>query len=194
LIGLEHRLFTPIKIEDILKLKAGDIVYLTGRVFTARDEAHRHILEALARGEQLPFKLTDAVIYHCGPLLRRDNNGWQVLSAGPTTSERMGKMTPELLDHTGVRVILGKGGMKNISSVLKGRCVYLAYTGGCAALAAERISRVLSVHWLHLGMPEAVWEFEVVDFGPLVVGVDAHGVDLYEKVLEKAFESLKRVL
>ncbi|NMG83532.1 MAG: fumarate hydratase [Methanosarcinales archaeon] len=191
---MEHRLTTPLTKEAILKLKAGDILYLTGRVFTARDEAHKHILNALSHHRKLPFDPTGAVIYHCGPLLKKTENSWQVVSAGPTTSERMTQMTPALMDNTGIRAIIGKGGMKGVAPLFRGRCVYLAYTGGCAVLAAEGISRVINVYWQNLGMAEAVWEFEVRDFGPLIVGIDSYGVDLYEKVLEKASESLKAIV
>ena len=191
---MEHRLTTPLTKEAILKLNAGDILYLTGKVFTARDEAHKHILDTLSHHRKLPFDLTGAVIYHCGPLLKKTGNSWQVVSAGPTTSERMTQMTPALVENTGIRAIIGKGGMKGIAPLLKGRCVYLAYTGGCAVLAAEGISRVINVHWQNLGMAEAVWEFEVKDFGPLIVGIDSHGVDLYEKVLEKASGALKAIV
>jgi len=162
-------------------------MYISGRIVTARDEAHRHILATLSRGEALPFNLSGGVVYHCGPLVRENDTGWTVVSAGPTTSERMAGMTPDLLDRTGLSGIIGKGGMRGLVDVFRSHgCVYLAYPGGCAALAAERINRVIGVHWPELGMAEAVWEFEVDGFGPLIVGIDAQGVDLYERVLERS--------
>ncbi len=182
----EHHLTTPLSKEDILKLKAGDIVYLSDIIYTARDEAHMEILKLAKEKKPLPFDLDGAVIYHCGPLLEQKNGRWQAVAIGPTTSARMTKLTPELLENYNIRAIIGKGGMENIATVLKDRCVYLAYTGGCAALAVEKVREVKGVYWLEeLGMPEAVWALEVKDF-PLIVGVDAHGNDLYQNVIDKA--------
>ncbi len=189
---MEYHLQTPLKREDIEKLNARDIVYISGEVLTARDEAHARILEFEEKGEGLPFFLKGGVIYHCGPLMQRTENGWKVISAGPTTSGRMSKMTPSLLKAHEVRAIIGKGGMKGIADALKNRCVYLAYTGGCAALAAELITEVKAVHWLDLGMPEAVWVLRVEEFGPLIVGIDAKGKDIFAEVREKAEKVLEK--
>ena len=182
----EHHLTTPLSRDDIMKLTAGDIVYLSGTVYTARDEAHLRILELTDEGKPLPFDLEGAVIYHCGPLMKEEGDGWRAVAAGPTTSARMTDMTPGLLDNYSVRAIIGKGGMKDIAPVLKDRCVYLAYTGGCAALAVDMIKDVKGVHWMELDMPEAVWVLEVQDFGPLIVGVDALGTDLFGEVMDRA--------
>lgn len=181
-----YEIITPLKSEDIIQLSVGDVVYISGVVYTARDEAHAHILELDEAGEKLPFDLEGAVIYHCGPLMIQENGQWKAVASGPTTSARMVKMTPKLLEKHNVRALIGKGGMQGVIEALKDRCVYLAYTGGCAALAAGSIKKVRSVHWLQLGMPEAVWELEVEHFGPLIVGIDAHGNDLFEKVREQA--------
>lgn len=192
---MEYHLQIPLKLEDIEKLNAGDIVYISGEILTARDEAHARILEMEEKGEKLPFSLAGAVIYHCGPLMQQTESGWKVVSAGPTTSGRMSKMTPHLLKAHEVRAIIGKGGMKNVSEAMKGKCAYLAYTGGCAALAAELIKEVKTVHWLDLGMPEAVWVLRVQEFGPLIVGIDAKGKDIFAEVREKAekvYEELKK--
>ncbi len=193
---MEYHLQTPLKLEDIEKLNAGDIVYISGEILTARDEAHARILEMEEKGEKLPFSLAGAVIYHCGPLMQQTESGWKVVSAGPTTSGRMSKMTPLLLKAHELRAIIGKGGMKGVADALKNRCVYLAYTGGCAALAAELIKEVKTVHWLDLGMPEAIWVLRVEKFGPLIVGIDAKGKDIFAEVREKAekvFEGMKKV-
>lgn len=176
----------PLKKEDVMQLTAGDLVYLSGTILTARDEAHARILELGAKGEKLPFDLEATAIYHCGPLMQQQGTGWFALAAGPTTSARMSKMTPALLDRFNVTALIGKGGMQNLTEVMKGRCVYLAFTGGCAALAAEHIIQVRTMHWPDLGMAEAVWELVVKDLGPLVVGIDAKGNDLFKKTEEKA--------
>lgn len=208
---MEWHLKTPLSAEDVEKLEAGEIVYITGEILTARDEAHARILEFAENGEELPFSLEGAVIYHCGPLMQQIEEGkdeegkereegegekhrWKVVSAGPTTSGRMSKMTPPLLKAHNVRAVVGKGGMKNVSEAMKDKCVYLAYTGGCAALAAELIKEVKTVHWLDLGMPEAVWVLRVEEFGPLIVGIDSKGRDIFAEVREKAekvFEGIK---
>ncbi|MDD4249418.1 MAG: FumA C-terminus/TtdB family hydratase beta subunit [Methanosarcina sp.] len=194
---MEYHLQTPLKIEDIEKLNAGDIVYISGEILTARDEAHARILEIKEKREELSFSLEGAVVYHCGPLMQKNGKGgreeWKVVSAGPTTSGRMSKMTPPLLKAHNVRAIIGKGGMKNVSESMTDRCVYLAYTGGCAALAAELIKEVKTVHWLDLGMPEAVWVLRVEKFGPLIVGIDTKGKDIFAEVREKAEKVLEEM-
>jgi fumarate hydratase subunit beta len=190
---MEYHLKTPLKKEDIEKLNTGDVVYISGEILTARDEAHARILEMKEKGEKLPFSLEGAVIYHCGPLMRQTEGGWKVVSAGPTTSGRMSKMTLPLLKAYEIGVIIGKGGMKGIAPVLKNRCAYLAYTGGCAALAAKLIKEVKAVHWLDLGMPEAVWVLKVEDFGPLIVGIDSKGKDIFAEVRERAQKVLDRL-
>ena len=190
---MEYRLNTPLKQEDIDDLRAGDIVHISGTVLTARDEAHARILEMAEEKKELPFDLKGAVIYHCGPLMREKGSGWEVVAAGPTTSARMSKMTPELLGVHEVRAFVGKGGMDNVTDSMSGKAVYLAFTGGCAALAAKSIRNVSTVHWLDLGMPEAVWELEVDDFGPLVVGIDSHGSDFFADVRKKALEAYSKI-
>ena len=168
------RLRTPLGREELLKLKAGDIVHLSGTIYTGRDSTHRRILSLPP--EELPFNPRGAVIYHCGPVVRKTSRGWEVVSAGPTTSARMNRYLGEILP-LGIRGVIGKGGMD--SQPFKGRAVYFAFTGGAGSLAAESIKRVRAVHWLEeLGIPEAVWVLEVEDF-PLIVAIDTHGSSLY---------------
>ena len=161
--------------EEVLSLRAGDRVTLSGVVYTARDEAHLRMQE-----EGIPFDPKGAVVYHCGPVIA----GERIVAAGPTTSARMDGLTGFLLD-AGVRGIIGKGGMgKGVVELLRGRAVYLAFTGGCAALAASRM-RLRGVFFPDLGMAEAVWAIEL-DRLPLVVGIDAHGNDLFGRVWDEA--------
>ncbi len=167
-------LTTPLG-EEVLSLRAGDRVTLTGTVYTARDEAHLRM-----QRDGIPFDPRGAVVYHCGPVVA----GEKVIAAGPTTSARMDALTGFLLD-AGVRGIMGKGGMgPEVLGLLRGRAVYLAFTGGCAALAASRMC-LRGVHYPDLGMAEAVWAIGV-DRLPLVVGMDARGNDLFGKVREEA--------
>ena len=167
------KLRTPLSEKDVLKLRAGDVVHLSGEIVTARDSAHRRIL-SLPR-EELSFNPEGAVVYHCGPVVRKNAGGWEVVSAGPTTSSRMNSYLDDVLS-LGVRGIIGKGGMR--AEPFRDRAVYFAFTGGAGSLAAESIKRVKAVHWLDLGIPEALWVLEVEDF-PLMVAIDAHGNSLY---------------
>ena len=190
----EYHLHTPIDEETIAGLNVGDTIYITGKVFTARDEAHMELLE---HGEPEGLDTTGLGLYHCGPVMRQVEGDWRVVSAGPTTSFRMESLEPRFLDMFGVKVIIGKGGMGpgTLESLRKHNVVYASFTGGAGALAARGLGRVVDVHYLEeLGMPEAVWIFEAVDFGPLVVSMDAHGNSLYADVDKQTAGNLKRVL
>ena len=163
------RLTTPLS-DEVLSLNAGDRVLLSGTVYTARDEAHLKILE-----EGFPFNPMGAVLYHCGPVI----SGGEVVAAGPTTSARMNKLTKPMLD-AGVCGLIGKGGLSDeVVEALRGRGVYFAFTGGCAALAASCM-KLKGVHYAELGMAEAVWEIELSDM-PLVVGTDSKGNNLFKR-------------
>ena len=177
------RLKVPLTRGDVSLLKVGDRVLLSGTIVTARDRAHRRIIEVLDAGTSVPVDLTRGVIFHCGPLVRKDGPGWHVVSAGPTTSARLDELTPEVIHRCGVRAIIGKGGMgsRTATALQNDTCVYLAMTGGTAALGARAVRRVREVHWLDLGMPEALWVMEVEDLGPLTVAMDAHGGNLYDR-------------
>jgi fumarate hydratase subunit beta len=171
---LTHYLLkTPLTEEDVIELVAGDMVLLSGTIYTARDKAH-----SLMRSKGCPISLEGAALYHCGPLIRKD----EVLSAGPTTSGRMARYTEEIL-RLGVRAIIGKGGLPG--EPFRNRSVYLAYPGGCGAAAAKQL-KVRAVHLQELGMAESLWELEAENFGPMIVAVDAHGKDMYEDVRRSA--------
>jgi len=194
-IGMEWHLKTPIGKEDILKLEVGDVVYVTGTLITARDEAHMRILEYFEEGKELPFRIEDVVVYHCGPVVTERGGKRIVIAAGPTTSARMNNLTPKLLERVEKMVIVGKGGMsEEVVEALKGKGVYLAYTGGAGALAAQKIKEVRGVYWEDLGMPEAAWVFEVEEFGPCIVGIDAKGNSIYRKVEEEVEKNFKKIL
>lgn len=167
-------LTTPLG-DEVLSLRAGDRVTLSGTIYTARDEAH---LRMIAEG--IPFDPKGAAVYHCGPVVQGD----RLVVAGPTTSARMNALTGFLID-AGVRALIGKGGMgREVVEQLRGRAVYLALTGGCAALAAARM-KLNGVYFEDLGMAEAVWVIEA-DHLPLTVGIDSYGGDIFEAVREKA--------
>ncbi|RLG91962.1 MAG: fumarate hydratase [Candidatus Hecatellales archaeon] len=192
---VEYRLKTPLKEDEVRKLNVGDILYITGTIFSARDQAHRRILEYAEKGLELPFNLDGAVIFHVGPIMQRKDDRWVVVSAGPTTSTRMNSTTPKLLERFRVRVIIGKGGMSfEVAEALKRfGAVYCHFTGGAGVLAAKNIKEVEGVEWIDLGMPEAVWKLKVEDFGPVTVTIDSKGRSLYETVKKSVEENLKKI-
>ncbi|RLI23992.1 MAG: fumarate hydratase [Candidatus Hecatellales archaeon] len=191
----KYTLNTPLSEEDVRKLRVGDLVYLNGTIYTARDMAHKRLLRLAETGKRPPISLDGAVIYHAGPIVRRKGKGWEVVSAGPTTSLRMAKAALSLLNHYAVRMIIGKGGLgENVEETLSWRgAVYCHYPGGAAVLAAEGIKQVVGVRWLSLGMPEALWMLRVEGFGPLLVAIDTHGGNLYREVESRVKENLKRL-
>ena len=168
------QLHTPLG-NEILALRAGYHVELSGLVYTARDEAHLRMQK-----EGIPFDPEGAVIYHCGPVIKDET----IVAAGPTTSARMNTLSGFLFDK-GVRALIGKGGMgSTVKEQLRGRGVYFAFTGGCAALAASHMT-LKGVHFPDLGMAEAVWVIKLYRL-PLVVGIDSAGNDLFSAVQENA--------
>ena len=189
----EYKLTTPISEEDVRKIRVGDILYITGRVYSARDAGHRRALELLNSGKPLPVDFRNMVVYHVGPVVKKVGDEWEIVSAGPTTSARLEMYEAEFIEKTGVRVIIGKGGMgkKTAEACKKFGAVYAIFTGGAGALAAKAIEKVEGVKWLDLGIPEALWILKVRDFGPLTVTIDSAGRNFYEEMKEKVNENLK---
>lgn len=189
---MEYRLKTPLSEFDVRTLRVGDIVYLSGTIYTARDQAHRRILEVIGRGGVLPVDFRGMAIYHCGPIVKRVDEGWVVVAAGPTTSTRMELYEYDVIKTLGVRMIIGKGGMglKTAEACKDYGAVYTEFTGGAAVLAAQSIKRVKGVEWLDLGMPEALWILEVENFGPLTVVIDSYGSNIHEDINKKAYEKM----
>lgn len=184
-------LTTPISEAQIREIKVNDILYISGTLVTARDQAHRRALEFAQKNERLPVNLEGLAIFHCGPLVRREGEKWVVVAAGPTTSTRMERVEPEFIRHFMPRIIIGKGGMgeETTNAMAKYGVVYGAFTGGAGVLASKAIKKVNNVVWLDLGMPEAMWVFEVAKFGPLIVAIDSHGTNLFRDVVLKAEKS-----
>lgn len=175
--------------EEILELKAGDIVYVDGEIMTARDKAHARALEMMEKGLKLPFSFNKSIVYHCGPIVQ----GGRVISAGPTTSDRMSAFIPKIMEKVELFAMIGKGGVSEEAvKAMKGKAVYLAFTGGAGAFAASKIREVKAVFWEDLGMAEAVWVFEVEKFGPCIVAIDSKGRNLYEDVRKRLIEKLKK--
>ena len=175
---------TPLSEEDARGLKLGETVYIDGVVYTGRDEVHIHALEHLEKGEKIPVDFKGSALFHCGPIMRKTDDVWEVVAAGPTTSSRMNSLEPEFIEKFRPGAIIGKGGMSKptVDAMKEFGCVYLAITGGAAVLAAKGIESVSGVEWFELGMPEAIWVLNAKGFGPLTVGIDAHGNSLYDAV------------
>ena len=173
---MEYKLTTPCTAEDLAPLRAGDTVLLSGVVYTARDQAHKRMMEALDRGDPLPFDLNGSAIYYVGPTPERP--GEVIGSAGPTTSGRMDAMSPRLLD-LGNKIMIGKGKRDAAvkEAVVRNGAVYLAALGGAGALMAKSVETLEVIAWPDLGC-EAVRRLCVKDM-PLTVILDAHGGDLY---------------
>ena len=179
---MNHRLTMPLTKEEAEKLQAGDLVSISGTIYTARDAAHKRMTEALDRGEELPIPLEGTVIYYMGPSPARD--GRPIGSAGPTTAGRMDKYTPRLLE-LGLAGMLGKGKRDAAvkEAVVKNGAVYFAAVGGAGALLSQRIRKAEVVAYEDLGA-EAIRKLEVEDF-PAIVVLDTKGNDLYQMVMEK---------
>jgi fumarate hydratase subunit beta len=193
---MEYRLNLPVSEEEILKIKAGDVIYITGTIVTARDEAHKKAIELYDEGKELPVDFSKVAVFHCGPIVKKEGDEWKVVAAGPTTSSRMELFEYDFIKRFGTRIIIGKGGMgnKTAKACKEFKAIYAAFTGGAAVLAANAIKKVRDVYWLdELGMPEALWVFEVEDFGPLTVTIDAHGRNLTEEVKQKAREIADKI-
>lgn len=188
-----YKLKTPISEEEIRRLKVNDVLYVTGTIVTARDQAHRRALEYFKEGKALPIDLEGLAVFHCGPVMRKEGDKWIAVAAGPTTSTRMDLFEDEFIKNFKVRVVIGKGGMgkKTTDAMARYGAVYGAFTGGAAILAARAIKNVRSVEWYDLGMPEAMWIFEAQEFGPLAVAIDSHGSNLFTDV-QKTVEANKQ--
>ncbi|OKP75764.1 fumarate hydratase [Paenibacillus sp. P3E] len=174
----EVRLTTPISEEDIRSLRVGDVVILSGEMHTGRDALHKYLMD-----HDAPVDLNGAVIYHCGPVMLKDDEGWHVKAAGPTTSIREEPYQGDIMRKFGIRAVIGKGGMgpKTLQALQELGGVYLNAIGGAAQYYAECIKKVNSVDFMEFGIPEAMWHLQVEGFAAIVT-MDAHGNSLHADV------------
>ena len=172
-------LTTPIRSEDLEDIKIGDVIYLNGIIVTCRDVAHRRLIE---QGRELPVDLHGLAIFHAGPIIRKVGDKYEMVSVGPTTSMRMEKLEKEFVKQTGVKIVVGKGGMgpDTVEVCKDQKAIHCVFPGGCAVLAATEVEEIESVDWLELGMPESLWRCRVKEFGPLIVSIDTHGNNIFE--------------
>lgn len=191
----EYHFTTPISKEDVQKVKIGDVIYISGIAFTARDEAHERALELAEKGEKMPIDFEGLAVYHCGPVVRKVGDQWEIVAAGPTTSTRMDIFEDEFIKTFNVNVVIGKGGMgeRTVKAMKEYKAIYTAFVGGAAVVAAKGIKRVKEVHWLDLGTPECLWVLEVDKFGPLIVGIDTNGDSLFQNVADEAQKNLAKI-
>lgn len=182
----------PFDEKTVRSLKAGEAVTITGRVYTGRDKFHKWISD----GGETPVDFRDGALYHCGPVCVADGDGWRVVSAGPTTSVRENPYEPDFIARSGVRLVIGKGGMDaaTLAAMKRHGCVYVQAVGGAGALYAASVKRVAGVSLLEeFGAAEAVWHFDVEGFRG-VVAMDAHGRSLFADVDRASQAGLERLL
>ncbi|MDC7244363.1 MAG: L(+)-tartrate dehydratase subunit beta [Sphaerochaetaceae bacterium] len=192
---------TPISDETLKDIHAGDVIYLDGHIVTCRDVAHRRLIEY---GREIPVDLAGGAIFHAGPIVRKkDEDHYEMVSIGPTTSMRMEKFEKEFIKQTGVKLIVGKGGMgaDTVEGCMNYKAIHCVFPAGCAVLAATEVEEIENAEWMDLGMPETLWVCRVKEFGPLIVSIDTHGGNLFEsnKIIfnekkDKQFEEISKKL
>jgi fumarate hydratase class I len=187
--GREVALRPPITEDQIRSLKVGDVVLLSGRAYTGRDAVHHHLMT-----HEPPVDLRGGVIYHCGPVVAKDGNGWTITAAGPTTSIREEPYQADVIKRYGVRAVIGKGGMgaKTLGALREAGAVYLNAIGGAAQFYARTITSVDGVSLLEFGTPEAMWHLTIKDF-PAIVTMDSHGNSLHKDVEESSAHELATI-
>jgi fumarate hydratase class I len=177
---------TPVTEEQIRSLRVGDVVIINGEMHTGRDALHKYLMD-----HDAPLDLNGAVIYHCGPVMLKDEEGWHVKAAGPTTSIREEPYQGDIMKKFGIRAVIGKGGMgpKTLAALKEHGGVYLNAIGGAAQYYAECIKKVNGVDFLEFGVPEAMWHLEVEGFAAIVT-MDSHGDSLHEGVEKDSLAKL----
>jgi fumarate hydratase class I len=187
--GREVALETPLTEEQVRSLKVGDVVLISGRAYTGRDAVHHHLMK-----HDPPVDLRGAVLYHCGPVVRKDGDGWTVTAAGPTTSIREEPYQADVIKRYGVRAVVGKGGMgaKTLAALQEAGAVYLNAIGGAAQFYARTIKAVDGVSLMEFGTPEAMWHLSLDGF-PAVVTMDSHGNSLHKDVEQQSAKALAAI-
>ena len=183
----EHRdgriiITTPITDEDITRLRIGDTFYLSGELMTGRDDVHERVVE---EGMAFPVDLNAKALFHAGPIIKTKENGaYEIISVGPTTSMRMERFESAFIEKTGVKIIIGKGGMgaDTAAACRMHKAICSAAPAGCSLVCAECVEEVEGASWAELGMPEAVWQLKVKEFGPLIVTIDSEGRNYFEEL------------
>ena len=183
-----YNLSTPLSEDDVRQLKVRDTVVVNGHIFGIRDATQIRMFD---QQQEPPVDLKGAICIHTAPSLRKVGDKWEKISIGTTTSTRMERFTPPLIEKYGVRAVVGKAGLLegSLEAMKKFGACYLAIVGGAAALETTQIEEVEEVHWEDLH-PEAIYKFRVKDFGPLIVAMDSHGNHLYFDVKKQITQKL----
>lgn len=178
----EKKITLPLSLDEVRMLHAGDKVLLSGTIVTGRDMAHKWLVED--KPDEMRDILKGSAVYHCGPIMLKENNGWTCLAAGPTTSIREEPYLADIMEEYGVRCVIGKGGMgdKTARALIDHGGVYLFAVGGAAVVYADAVKQVKGVYKLdEFGVPEAMWVLEVENF-PVIVSMDSHGNSLHDLI------------
>jgi tartrate/fumarate subfamily iron-sulfur-dependent hydro-lyase beta chain len=186
----------PLSAEDISPLKAGDTVLLNGPLITGRDKVHKFLVEKRPPRSDIPFDISGTVLYHCGPVMKKTDEGYKVVAAGPTTSMRVEMYEADVIREYGLRGIMGKGGMgdKTLQALQESGCVYFHTVGGAAVYLADRIRRVVTAWKLEeFGPTEAMWLFEVESF-PAIVTMDCHGNSMHREIEKESFRRFSELI
>ncbi len=189
----EYYLKTPLKDADIALLNAGDTVYISGKIYTARDMAHYKLKKICDLGGELPEDFKGQVIFHAGPIINTEDHKHKLIAIGPTSSIRMDPYS-DMMGRLGVKVLIGKGGMgeQTTEAMRQHTMVYLLAAHGCSAIHTQKITSVDNQHWMEeIGMPEALWVLQCKEFGPLIVGIDSKGRNLFEETKKNSREMVK---
>ncbi|MFZ5989294.1 MAG: FumA C-terminus/TtdB family hydratase beta subunit [Bacillota bacterium] len=190
-----YYLNTPLDEESVNKLCTGDVVYLSGKIFTARDMAHLKLKKIYDNKESFDEEFGGAVVFHAGPIVNidKEKKSYFVSGIGPTSSIRMEPYS-DMMGNLGVKALIGKGGMGELTTqaMKKHNMVYLLAAHGCSAIHTQRIKSVNKQYWMdEIGMPEALWVMECCELGPLIVGIDSKGRNLFEETRRRSKELIK---
>lgn len=187
----EIYLKTPISREDIEQLNIGDVVYLENLIYTARDMAHKYLKENYHIEKNQLVDFNGSAIFHAGPIVSlQDDGSYSLVAIGPTTSFRMEPYT-DFMGEIGVKALIGKGGMgiKTTEAMKKNKMIYLVAAHGCSTTHCENIEKVEQEFWMkEFGMPEAMWVMKCKNFGPLIVGIDSKGRNIFEEVKKYSYD------
>jgi tartrate/fumarate subfamily iron-sulfur-dependent hydro-lyase beta chain len=186
----------PLTEGDVLSLKVGEMVLINGQLVTGRDRVHKFLFDEKPDKKEIPFNLGGAILYHCGPIIKKTGKGFELVAGGPTTSMRVEMYEHQIISGYGLRGIMGKGGMGKLTlnALKKNGCVYFHTIGGAAVYLADRVRRVVDVWKLEeFGMTEAMWVFDVEEF-PAIVTMDAHGRSLHEDIEKRSYKGLRKLI
>ncbi len=190
---MNYDLSTPLRSADVANLNAGDLVYISGIIYGIRDATHRRLMD---EGVEPPVSFEDQVVFHTAPSVKEVDGQYTVISTGPTTSARVENYIPEMLRRFHIRAIMGKGGFykqATMDAMREHTCVYLGMVGGAAALTTAAIRAVEGVYWKDL-FPECIWKLRVERLGPMIVGLDSHGKNLYVDVQKSSQAKVDAIL